>query len=273
MKIDNSKHANQTENVRTRQLAATQNNLDDNFHTGSNDAPLGDFAGIFESVVKRDKEKDSETDTSTKESKLEDKDNEDSSKDHKRVSEKKENDDSDSSSGNGEANAGSAAWRMNNNTQMPVANLENINARAILHIADIEKIVSSVRTQLSDINMPQVVIQLKNSVLEGLQIKLSTDANGKIIAEFVSKSEKARLQVESKAKELADILHNRGIQLSSIKTSLADASTDNGNNQNRQAFGNELPKIKANAVSSATNSQTAETEEVSQVSTSNSYRA
>jgi hypothetical protein len=270
MKIDNSKHANQHNNIKTKQSLAAQNNLDDNFRTDNNDAPLGNFAGIFESVVNRDKEKDSDTNSTTKESKLEDKDKDNSTKDHKRVSEKKENDDSDSSNGNGEANAGSAAWRMNNNTQMPVANLENINARAILHIADIEKIVSSVRTQLSDINTPQVVIQLKNSVLEGLQIKLSTDANGKIIAEFVAKSEKARLQIESKTKELADILHNRGIQLSSVKTSLADSSADNGNNQNRQTF-NELPKIKSNAVS--LEKQVAETEEVSQVSTSNSYRA
>jgi hypothetical protein len=268
MKIDNSKHTNQHDNVRTRQSLAAQNNLDDNFQTDNSNAPFGDFAGIFESVVKRDKEKDSDTNSSASESKLEDKDN--SLKDHKRVSEKKDNDDSDNSKENGEANAGSAAWRMNNNTQMPVANLENINARAILHIADIEKIVSSVRTQLSDINMPQVVIQLKNSVLEGLQIKLSTDANGKIIAEFVSKSEKSRLQVESKTKELADILHNRGIQLSSIKTTLADSSADNGNNnQNRQAF-DELPKVKTNAASS--NTQTVETEEVSQVSTGSSYR-
>ncbi len=270
MKIDNSKQANQPDNVRTKQSFAAQNNLDDNFHTDNGNAGFGDFAGIFESVVNRDKEKDSDTDSSTKESKLEGKDKEDSVKDHKRVSEKKENNDSDDSSGNGEANAGAAAWRLNNNNQMPVANLENINARAILHIADIEKIVSSVRTQLSDINLPQVVIQLKNSVLEGLQIKLSTDANGKIIAEFVSKSEKARLQVESKTRELADILHNRGIQLSSIKTSLADSSADNGNNnQNRQAF-NELPKVKTNAVPA--NTQTVETKEVSQVSTSNSYR-
>jgi uncharacterized protein YlaN (UPF0358 family) len=270
VKIDNSKQANQHDNVRTKQSLAAQNNLDDNFHTDKGDAPFGNFAGIFESVVNRDKEKDSDTDSSTKESKLEGKDKDDSSKDHKRVSEKKDSDDSDSSSGNGEANAGSAAWRMNNNTQMPVANLENINARAILHIADIEKIVSSIRTQLSDVNMPQVVIQLKNSVLDGLQIKLSTDANGKVIAEFVSKSEKARLQIESKTRELADILNNRGIQLSSIKTSLADASADNGNNQNQQAF-NEMPKIKTTAV--ASEKQNAETEEVSQVSTSNSYRA
>jgi hypothetical protein len=268
MKIENSKSANQTENVR-KQFAGNQNNLDGNSPFDSNAVPMGEFASIFESVVNRDKEKDSDDTSAKSDNKIDDdKDVENSSsKDHKRVSEKKENDDSEAG-GNAETNAGLAAWRMNSE-QTPIANLENINARAILHIADLEKIVSSIRTQLSDVNMPQVVIQLRNSVLEGLQIKLSTDANGKIIAEFVSKSEKARLQVESKTKELADILHNRGIQLSSIKTTLADSSTDNQNNQKQPAF-DELQKLTAKPA--ATIVQTEEKQEVVRTATNNSYR-
>jgi hypothetical protein len=267
MRIDNSKPTN-NETARTRQPLAGQKSLDDNFHTDSGDAPYGDFANIFESVVNRDKEKDSDDKTATKESKAGDKDNEHEklSKDHKRVSEKHDDGDSTDSNGNAETNAGLAAWRMTG-TDAPVANLENINARAILHIADIEKIVSSVRTQLSDLNSPQVVIQLKNSVLEGLQIKLSADANGKIIAEFVSKSERARLQIDAKTKELHDILHNRGISISTIKTSLADSSTDNQNN--RKEHHTELPTIKTK---NAENAQTVETEQVVRPVNNNSYR-
>jgi hypothetical protein len=269
MKIDNSKSVNQSENVRNKQAAGKQNNLNENFQTdNNNDAPYGEFANIFESVVNRDKEKDTNDEKTTSESKLDDKDDENIQKDHKRVSEKKENSDSETG-GNAESNAGMAAWRMNN-PQTQVANLENINARAILHIADIEKIVSSVRTQLSDVNTAQIVIQLKNSVLEGLQIKLSTDANGKIIAEFVSKSEKARLQVESKSKELADILHNRGIQVASIKTSLADTSTDNQNNKDKKQ--NDFPIVNGKKIENGQTAQANQTEEPVQVSTNNSYR-
>ncbi len=266
MRIDNSKQTNQNETARTRQLAAGQNNFEENFRPDSGDAPYGDFANIFESVVNRDKEKDSDDKTSTKESKVDDKETEKLSKDHKRVSEKKDDGGTDDSNGNAETNAGLAAWRMNG-TETSAPNLENINARAILHIADIEKIVSSVRTQLSDLNLPQVVIQLKNSVLEGLQIKLSNDINGKVIAEFVSKSEKARLQVEAKTKELSDILHNRGIQISTIKTSLADSSTDN--QDNRKERNAELQTIKTKT---SVNTQTVETEEVVRTVNNNSYR-
>lgn len=265
MKIENSKSANQNDNFKTRQSAFAQNNPDEHFQTDNNQIPFGEFANIFESVVNRDKEKESDNENSTQNGKLEDTEKEDLLKDHQRVSEKKKNNDPETG-GNAETNAGLAAWRMNSN-QTPVANLENINARAILHIADIEKIVSSIRTQLIDNNIPQVVIQLKNSVLEGLQIKLSTDLNGKIVAEFVAKSEKAKLQVEAKTKELADILHNRGIHLSTIKTSLADSSQNNQNKRENQPT--ELPIINAKTKEIT---PPAEMNETGQVSSSNSYR-
>jgi hypothetical protein len=263
MKIDNSKTVNQKDFARTNQTLNSQNNLSDNYQSDSSELPLGEFSTIFESLVNRDKDSVDDKNSKTDDSKLEEKENLEN--DHKRVSERKDDGESETGS-NAESNAGMAAWRMDA-TQMPVANLENINARAILHIADIEKIVSSVRTQLTDLNVPQVVIQLKNSVLEGLQIKLSADANGKIIAEFVSKSEKARLQIEAKTRELAEILHNRGINLSSVKTSLAaDASTDN-NDQQRNSR-NEIP---INKLKFESKTEHIDADEVLRTSTSNSY--
>lgn len=105
---------------------------------------------------------------------------------------------------------------------------EATNARAILHIADLERIVAAVRTQINSAGHREVTIEMQRSVLEGLRVKLSTDEQGRITAEFIAASEKVKAQLDSRSAELADLLRSRGIDLAALRTTVgADASGQN----------------------------------------------
>lgn len=105
-------------------------------------------------------------------------------------------------------------------------------ARSIMHVADLERIVSGFRTQLVDGNQ-QVVITLKNSVFSGLQIKLTTDENRRVTAEFIASNEKIKAQLDLRANELTSLLRQRGVQLNSLQTTVDSGSSDNNQNQHQ----------------------------------------
>lgn len=96
-------------------------------------------------------------------------------------------------------------------------------ARSILHVADLERIVSTIRTETFQ-NQKQVVIALKNSVLQGLQIKLTLAENGKVKAEFLALDEQIKKQLNLRKKELSDILHNRVALFSEIEINSQDSA-------------------------------------------------
>ena len=98
---------------------------------------------------------------------------------------------------------------------------EQLGARAILHIADLERVVSSVRTQTLAGGVREVTIELRRSVLEGLRVKLSSDSTGRVTAEFIAASERARAQVDARASELSELMRSRGINLAEIRTGVA----------------------------------------------------
>ncbi len=89
-------------------------------------------------------------------------------------------------------------------------------ARSILHIADLERIISTIRTENFQ-NQKQVTIALNNSVLQGLQIKLTITENGKIKAEFLALNEQIKKQLNLRKKELAEILGNRSALFSEVE--------------------------------------------------------
>lgn len=103
---------------------------------------------------------------------------------------------------------------------------EQPGARMILHIADLERIVSAVRTQTLAGGVREVTIELKRSVLEGLRVKLSTDGAGRVNAEFLAASERVRAQVDARASELAELMRSRGINLAEVRASVGDSGTD-----------------------------------------------
>ncbi|HEX5708218.1 MAG TPA: flagellar hook-length control protein FliK [Pyrinomonadaceae bacterium] len=109
-------------------------------------------------------------------------------------------------------------------------------ARSILHIADLERIVSAVRAQTLAGGAREITIELRRSVLEGLKVKLSLDGAGRVAAELIAASERVRAQLDARTGELAEILRSRGVNLASLSTSVgADASGQNA--RGAQDFG------------------------------------
>jgi hypothetical protein len=103
-------------------------------------------------------------------------------------------------------------------------------ARAILHIADLERIVAAVRTQLLNGGRHEVTLELQRSVLEGLRVRLTTDAQGRINAEFIAATEKVRAQLDARAPELSALLRGRGVELASLHMTV-------GGNESQTASG------------------------------------
>jgi len=103
---------------------------------------------------------------------------------------------------------------------------EQPGARMILHIADLERIVSAVRTQTLAGGVREVTIELRRSVLEGLRVKLGADGAGRVTAEFIAASERVRAQVDARASELADLMRSRGINLAEVRASVGDSGSD-----------------------------------------------
>ncbi len=95
-------------------------------------------------------------------------------------------------------------------------------ARSILHVADLERIVSFVRAQTSGDGQQQLMIALKNSVLDGLQIRLTSDQNGNVKAEFLALNEKIRKQLKARKGELSEILKQRSNKFTEVKILLLE---------------------------------------------------
>jgi hypothetical protein len=110
---------------------------------------------------------------------------------------------------------------------------ENFAARSILHIADLERLISTIRTQITLSGKREIILQLKRSVMDGLQVKILIEQGAKVQIEFLAANEKMRSQIENHSEELAGILRGRGINLRSLTTSIApdnrngESSSDN----------------------------------------------
>lgn len=97
---------------------------------------------------------------------------------------------------------------------------ENFAARSILHIADLERMLSVVRSQRVPGGKREIYLELKRSVLKGLKVKISTDEAAQVQIEFFAADEKTRSQVENHTEDLANILRGRGVNLRSLRTTL-----------------------------------------------------
>jgi hypothetical protein len=98
-------------------------------------------------------------------------------------------------------------------------------ARAILHIADLERIVSGVRSN-SFADSKQVTIDLKNSVLDGLRVQLTLTEQGNLKAEFLALNEQIKKQLEARKNELQSILKDRSIKCSELKITVVEQGNE-----------------------------------------------
>jgi hypothetical protein len=189
-----------------------------------------DFASVLEEVSRPDRQKESEFES--------DGDRTDSKRSEK--SEREAVERREERRGDDGGHTGSGFDRGQGGVREVAAPSDAASARAILHIADLERIVSAVRTQLLAGGRHEVTIELRRSVLEGLQVKLSAGADGRITAEFIASSERVRAQLDARSGELADILRSRGINLAALNTTTASADSSGQNySPGGDAFANE----------------------------------
>ena len=129
--------------------------------------------------------------------------------------------------GGGEAGGGDARGGLDQRGALREVSAaqEPAGARAILHIADLERIVSSVRAQTLAGGAREVMIELRRSVLEGLRVRLRLDGGGRLAAEFLAPTEHVRAQLDARAQELAELLRSRGLNLASLGTSVGGGDT------------------------------------------------
>lgn len=227
MRVEASK-TNQQSNKQAQTANKTESTFQTNTPNSQFSAPTpAPTTGAFEKIMNEARQqsvKDEKT-SSKSEAKTENSETSDVKKeDEKDVKGKEELKERDQSKGDGESGDGNGD---ENENQMMLASLgifsngkpTNENsipaARSILHVADLERIVSTIRT-IETKNSQQVLISLKNSVLEGLQIKLTVDQNGKLKAEFIALNEKIREQITSRKDELSEIFKNRGVKFQEL---------------------------------------------------------
>jgi hypothetical protein len=92
-------------------------------------------------------------------------------------------------------------------------------ARSILHVADLERMVAFIRSETFR-DRKEILIALQNSILKGLNIRLSLRADGSLSAEFRSKDFSTRGKLEKRRSELEKILENRVRKI--VAVSVAD---------------------------------------------------
>lgn len=172
------------------------------------------------------KQKEDTAETKTKEN-----DKESKAKEEKSVREEKR-DKSDSDDKSGKDND-KGFGQMQLAAREIVAGTAVPGARAMLHVADLERIISAIRSQ-NVANGKQISIELKRSVLEGLEVKLTIGKDKSISAEFIAGSEKIKSQLNARAAELAGVLRDRGINLTELKMSLSSDSDSNKERDNSE---------------------------------------
>lgn len=112
--------------------------------------------------------------------------------------------------------------------------------KMLLQVAELERIVSAIRTQIFAGGRREVTIELHRSALEGLRVKIIADREGRLSAEFYAASERVRSELETGKEQLTNSLRERGIELSSLVTQVdnhageRESGRDNESDENNR---------------------------------------
>ncbi|HEX8734854.1 MAG TPA: flagellar hook-length control protein FliK [Pyrinomonadaceae bacterium] len=161
--------------------------------------------------------------------------------------ERRQSDEQESGDGSSDTNSGFGAFvfqpdnKIFNTSSAPAA-------RSILHVADLERIVSAIRAQNLK-NAQAIVIALKHSVLEGLQIRLTVEENGKLKAEFLAASEQIKNQLDARRHELTAIIRERGINLSEMNIQQGSSFSPNTETGDNSLTEKNIPSVEASELS------------------------
>lgn len=212
------------------------------------ESPLGgtqgrDFASVLEDVGKgRERHEDANSDNDKSEARASER------ADREREAERRDN------RQDGEGKGGGFDQR--SGIHDVALHSEATNARSILHIADLERIVAAVRTQTLAGGRREVTLEMQRSVLEGLRVKLSTDEKGRVTAEFIASTEKMRGQLDARSNELAELLRSRGVDVAALRTSVGADSSGSAQGSEGQAR-DDSPNANRNNIAGASSSMTA----------------
>jgi Flagellar hook-length control protein FliK len=111
----------------------------------------------------------------------------------------------------------------------------NTDTRPILHSADLDSIVTACRVQLAANGHQEVTLELSRSTLDGLRVKVSADAAGRITADFLAANDGIKSLLDNRSNELIEQLRSRGINLAEFKSSVsADANSGNDSRHEQQ---------------------------------------
>lgn len=247
MKIDSSKSENQVQNNRTNKTIVS--NEQASFLTSNKTNKL-DFATVLKNTPdQNDTFIDNKTQNKSSESNKTHKENESDSKlinKNTEKNQKENNQNTELEDKKLDTNQDKSLGYIQIVSQTNIEEVTYPNARMILHVADLERIISSIRSQ-TFANGKQITIELKRSVFQGLELKLTVDKNRNVIAEFITANESVKSQLNEKAEELAGLLKDRGVKLGEIRMSLSSDSSDSNqkdSDEKTMAFsvGNSLNK-------------------------------
>jgi hypothetical protein len=195
---------------------------DDPVDAAEGGASERDFASVFEEVVSRPERRDEEASDGDRRVSREAERAEHDGASRRR--EEREGDVADHTGGDGRGGGFEHRAALREVTSVG----ETTAARSILHVADLERIVSAVRAQVVEGGGRVVTIELRRSVLEGLKVRLSADGGGRVTAEFITASERVRSQLDTRAAELAELLRGRGVNLAALRTSVGSGGSTTG---------------------------------------------
>lgn len=200
-----------------------------------------DFASVLRQSVKPSRERFDDADDGKEDRRTSSRRDEKSSASERESAVERREQEDESGGQGGENSSGGGNFNGRGGVADVMPHAGNMDARQILHVADLERIVAAVRTKLIADNRREVTIQLHRSVLAGLRVKVSQNESGHVTAEFIVASEAVRSQIEGRAPELAELLRGRGINIAHIKTSLGEeaggGASDDGrsNGEGREA--------------------------------------
>lgn len=227
---DNDRQQEQQSKVTTNRPATQPTEPNENINISQTGSQT--FASVLDRVAKpKDKERDKDFKESDKAQSKETEESEETEEtedslqplyEEAKRSKREKSNSNDSGNGFGQMNNGV-------NETFNAAPSDAVSARAILHIADLERIVSAIRTKIQTGVQSEVLIELKNSVLDGLKIRLSANGENHISAEFIAATERVRAQLDTRLSDLSDLLRSRGVTLAELKTSLSSGQSNDGN--------------------------------------------
>ncbi|MFN0124519.1 MAG: hypothetical protein ACKV2V_28800 [Blastocatellia bacterium] len=116
---------------------------------------------------------------------------------------------------------------------LPAGENGKTDALAILPPAGLQRMLVTIRTQLTPGGMREVLMDLHESVLQGLRVRLTATPTGRLTADFMTSDARVKTLLDTRAAELGDLLRAQGVNLAAVRTSLEPQANGQGQDGSR----------------------------------------